>query len=133
MLSSFLFRLCREISFKFRTRLPHGLLVYHSVKDRPENLDPYALYVIVEKGQLKVVHVFGKITTSLTIGEGLNRDEWHSVLVQIDVHGAKLIARVDDKRAETSLHVLERIVNYGVSDELASVVLIGGKNFMILH
>lgn len=121
------YRLCREISFKFRTKLPHGLLVYHSVKDRPESLDPYALYVIVEKGQLKVVHVFGKQSTSLTVGQGLNRDEWHSVLVRIDVHGAKLIARVDDKQAETSLKVLERIVNYGVSDELASVVLIGGE------
>lgn len=120
-------RLCREISFKFRTKLPHGLLVYHSVKDRPESLDPYALYVIVEKGQLKVVHVFGKQSTSLTVGRGLNRDEWHSVLVRIDVHGAKLIARVDDKQAETTLKVLERIVNYGVSEELASVVLIGGE------
>lgn len=124
-----IFRLCREISFKFRTKLPHGLLVYHSVKDRPESLDPYALYVIVEKGQLKVVHVFGKQSTSLTVGQGLNRDEWHSVLVRIDVHGAKLIARVDDKQAETTLKVLERIVNYGVSEELASVVLIGGESF----
>ncbi|XP_020291708.1 uncharacterized protein LOC109858643 isoform X3 [Pseudomyrmex gracilis] len=122
----FQLRLCREISFKFRTKLPHGLLVYHSVKDRPESLDPYALYVIVEKGQLKVVHVFGKQSTSLTVGEGLNRDEWHSVRVRIDVHGAKLIARVDDKQAETTLKVLERVVNYGVSEELASVVLIGG-------
>lgn len=128
-------RLCREISFKFRTKLPHGLLVYHSVKDRPESLEPYALYVIVEKGQLKVVHVFGKNSTSLTVGEGLNRDEWHSVLVRIDVHGAKLIARVDEKQAETTVEVLEHIVNYGVSEELASVVLIGGwcvcviKNF----
>lgn len=120
-------RLCREISFKFRTKLPHGLLVYHSVKNRPEGLDPYALYVIVEKGQLKVVHVFGKQSTSLTVGEGLNRDEWHSVLVRIDVHGAKLIARVDDKKAETTLKVLERVVNYGVSEDLASVVLIGGE------
>ena len=119
-------RLCREISFQFRTKLPHGLLVYHSVKDRPESLDPYALYVIVEKGQLKVVHVFGKRSTSLTVGQGLNRDQWHSVLVRIDVHGAKLIARVDEKQEETTLEVLERVVNYGVSDELASVVLIGG-------
>ena len=122
----FQLRLCREISFKFRTKLPHGLLVYHSVKDRPESLDPYALYVIVEKGQLKVVHVFGKRSTSLTVGEGLNRDEWHSVLVRIDVHGAKLIARVDDQQEETTLKVLEQVVNYGVSEELASVVLIGG-------
>ncbi|XP_011501704.1 PREDICTED: uncharacterized protein LOC105365286 [Ceratosolen solmsi marchali] len=125
-IKTFQLRLCREISFKFRTKLPHGLLVYHSVKDRPERLEPYALYVIVEKGQLKVVHVFGKNSTSLTVGEGLNRDEWHSVLVRIDVHGAKLIARVDDKQAETSVEVLEHIVNYGVSEELASVVLIGG-------
>ncbi|KAH0947033.1 hypothetical protein HN011_011048 [Eciton burchellii] len=125
-IKTFQLRLCREISFKFRTKLPHGLLVYHSVKDRPDSLEPYALYVIVEKGQLKVVHVFGKQSTSLTVGEGLNRDEWHSVLVRIDVHGAKLIARVDDKQAETTLKVLERFVNYGVSEELASVVLIGG-------
>lgn len=44
-------------------------------------MDPYALYVIVEKGQLKVVHVFGKHSTSVTVGEGLNKDEWHSVMV----------------------------------------------------
>lgn len=125
-IKTFQLRLCREISFQFRTKLPHGLLVYHSVKDRPESLDPYALYVIVEKGQLKVVHVFGKISTSLTVGEGLNRDQWHNVMVRIDVHGAKLIARVDDKQAETTLEVLEKVVNYGVSEELASVVLIGG-------
>ncbi len=75
-------RLCREISFQFRTRLPHGLLVYHNVQN-PEKieLNPYALYVIVEKGQLKVVHVFGKHSTSVIVGEGLNRDEWHKVMV----------------------------------------------------
>lgn len=87
--------------------------------------------MIVEKGQLKVVHVFGKQSTSLTVGQGLNRDEWHSVLVRIDVHGAKLIARVDDKQAETTLKVLERIVNYGVSEELVSVVLIGGEQSLL--
>lgn len=65
-IKTFQLRLCREISFQFRTRLPHGLLVYHNVKN-PEGieLDIYALYVIVEKGQLKVVHVFGKHSTSV--------------------------------------------------------------------
>lgn len=65
-IKTFQLRLCREISFQFRTRLPHGLLVYHNVKN-PDTikLDPYALYVIVEKGQLKVVHVFGKHSTSV--------------------------------------------------------------------
>lgn len=123
---TFQLRLCREISFHFRTRLPHGLLVYHSVKDRPEGLEPYALYVIVEKGQLKVVHVFGKHSTSVTVGEGLNRDKWHSVTVRIDVHGARLIAKVDDKTAETGILGLHPSTNYGVMSDLTSVVLIGG-------
>ncbi|KXJ81218.1 hypothetical protein RP20_CCG020865 [Aedes albopictus] len=83
-IQTFQLRLCREISFQFRTRLPHGLLVYHNVKTPAGvKLDPYALYVIVEKGQLKVVHVFGNHSTSVTVGEGLNRDEWHSVMVSI--------------------------------------------------
>ncbi|XP_046663141.1 neurexin-4 isoform X3 [Homalodisca vitripennis] len=123
---TFQLRLCREISFQFRTRLPHGLLVYHSVKDRPEGLDPYALYVIVEKGQLKVVHVFGKHSLSVIVGEGLNRDTWHSVMVRIDVHGARLIAKVDDKTAEASIPGLNESTNYGVTSDLTSVVLIGG-------
>lgn len=63
--------------------MPHGLLVYHNVK-APEGvaLQPYALYVIVQQGQLKVVHVYGKDSTALTVGQGLNRDEWHSVNVR---------------------------------------------------
>jgi hypothetical protein len=81
------FRLCREISFQFRTKLPHGLLVYHSVKGRPEGLDPYALYVIVEKGQLKVVHVFGKHSTSITVGAGeLHKQHVGSLITDMLIH-----------------------------------------------
>ncbi|KAL0270939.1 UNVERIFIED_CONTAM: hypothetical protein PYX00_008205 [Menopon gallinae] len=123
---TFQLRLCREISFQFRTKLPHGLLVYHSIKDRPEGLNPYALYVIVEKGQLKVVHVFGKHSTSVIVGEGLNRDTWHYVTVRIDVHNARLIAKVNDKYAETNIQGLNPYTNYGVTEDLTSVVLIGG-------
>ncbi|XP_030373394.1 uncharacterized protein LOC115623264 [Scaptodrosophila lebanonensis] len=127
IIQTFQLRLCREISFQFRTRLPHGLLVYHNVKNPDRiNLDPYALYVIVEKGQLKVVHVFGKHSTSVTVGESLNRDEWHSVMVRIDVHGARLIARVDNSQEEVYLKGLNHEYNYGVSTNLPSVVLVGG-------
>uniref|UniRef100_A0A336LE54 CSON009010 protein n=1 Tax=Culicoides sonorensis TaxID=179676 RepID=A0A336LE54_CULSO len=127
LIQTFQLRLCREISFQFRTKLPHGLLVYHNVKNPAGiNLDPYALYVIVEKGQLKVVHVFGKHSTSVTVGEGLNRDEWHSVMVRIDVHGARLIARVDSNQEEVYLKGLNHDTNYGVSINLPSVVLVGG-------
>lgn len=92
-------RLCRQISFQFRTRLPHGLLVYHNVQGPPNKeveLEPYALYVIVQQGQLKVVHVYGKHSTALKVGRGLNRDQWHSVTVSI----AYIISLIDDNSWE---------------------------------
>ncbi|XP_018318790.1 contactin-associated protein like 5-1 [Agrilus planipennis] len=127
VIQTFQLRLCRQISFRFRTRLPHGLLVYHNVKV-PSGipLHPYALYIIVQQGQLKVVHVYGKHSTALTVGRGLNRDEWHSVTVRIDVHGARLTAIVDDLKEEMDLQGLHKENNYGVSSNLTSVVLIGG-------
>ncbi|XP_044268861.1 contactin-associated protein like 5-1 isoform X3 [Tribolium madens] len=127
IIQTFQLRLCRQISFQFRTRLPHGLLVYHNVKvPAGVSLQPYALYIIVEQGQLKVVHVYGKHLTALTVGRGLNRDEWHSVTVRIDVHGARLMATVDDQKEETNLRGLDKENNYGVSANVTSVILIGG-------
>ncbi|XP_050508450.1 axotactin [Diabrotica virgifera virgifera] len=127
IIQTFQLRLCRQISFQFRTRLPHGLLVYHNVKvTEGISLKPYALYIIVQQGQLKVVHVFGKHSTALTVGRGLNRDEWHSVTVRIDVHGARLMATVDDLKEETTLKGLDKDNNYGVSSNVTSVILIGG-------
>lgn len=62
------------------------------------------------------------------MGEGLNRNEWHTVTVRIDVHGARLIARVDDQQEEVYLKGLNHDTNYGVSTNLPSVVLVGGAN-----
>ncbi|XP_050669138.1 axotactin isoform X2 [Leptidea sinapis] len=126
IIQRFQLRLCREISFRFRTRLPHGLLVYHNVKNPVFKMQPYALYVIVEKGELKVVHVFGKHLTSVTVGRALNRDQWHNVVVTIDVHGARLIAKVDQLKEEVYLKGLSFDTNYGITDNLTSVILIGG-------
>ncbi|XP_065161032.1 axotactin-like isoform X1 [Atheta coriaria] len=127
IIQTFQLRLCRQISFQFRTRLPHGLLVYHNVKvPSGVALQPYALYIIVQQGQLKVVHVYGKHSTALTVGRGLNRDEWHSVTVRIDVHSARLTATVDDLKSETDLKGLDKEHNYGVPANVTSVILIGG-------
>ncbi|KAL3275553.1 hypothetical protein HHI36_020309 [Cryptolaemus montrouzieri] len=127
IIQTFQLRLCRQISFQFRTRLPHGLLAYHNVKvPAGVSLQPYALYIIVQQGQLKVVHVYGKHSTALTVGRGLNRDEWHSVTVRIDVHGARLTATVDGIKEETDLKGLDKENNYGVSANVTSVILIGG-------
>ncbi|KAF7277454.1 hypothetical protein GWI33_007243 [Rhynchophorus ferrugineus] len=85
IIQTFQLRLCRQISFQFRTRLPHGLLVYHNVKvPNGIQLQPYALYIIVQQGQLKVVHVYGKHSTALTVGRSLNNDQWHTVTVSHD-------------------------------------------------
>lgn len=55
--------------------------------------------------ELSVVHVFGKHLTSVTVGRALNRDQWHNVVVTIDVHGARLIAKVDQLKEEVYLKV----------------------------
>lgn len=94
VIQTFQLRLCRQISFQFRTRLPHGLLVYHNVQvPNGVSLQPYALYIIVQQGQLKVVHVYGKHSTALTVGRGLNNDQWHAVTVSFK----KLIKLVQDE------------------------------------
>jgi hypothetical protein len=46
--------------------------------------------------------------------------------VRIDVHGARLIARVDNNQEEVYLKGLNHDTNYGVSTNLPSVVLVGG-------
>lgn len=100
----------------------------------------------MQQGQLKVVHVYGKHSTALTVGRGLNKDDWHSVTVRkiyldvlifsfisncvqvrIDVHSARLMATVDDLKEETTLKGLDKENNYGVAANVTSVILIGGK------
>lgn len=63
----------------------------------------------------------------LIIITGLNNDQWHSVAVRIDVHGTRLIAKVDKDNVETQIKGLNKSTNYGVSTDLTPVVLIGGK------
>lgn len=49
--------------------------------------------------------------------------------MRIDVHGARLIARVDSFQEEVYLKGLNHDTNYGVSTNLPSVVLVGGELF----
>lgn len=61
----------------------------------------------------------------------MNRDIWHTVTVRIDVHGARLIAKVDNISAEKIIQGLHKSSNYGISTDLTSVVLIGGMKMYI--
>lgn len=47
--------------------------------------------------------------------------------MRIDVHGARLIAKVDQHQEEAYLKGLNHDTNYGISSNLTSVVLVGGK------
>jgi hypothetical protein len=49
------------------------------------------------------------------------------VTVSIDVHRARLIAKVDSTQASTPILGLHPSANYGVTTDLPSVVLIGGE------
>lgn len=55
------------------------------------------------------------------------------VQVRIDVHGARLIARVDEHQEEVYLKGLNHDTNYGVATNLPSVVLVGGECIYIFY
>ena len=64
----------REIIFEFRSPEAQGLLVYHTLRNPPPEEPKYELYVLLEGGELKTVHVFGANETTLLVGKG---DEVH--------------------------------------------------------
>lgn len=73
-----------------------------------------------------MVHVFGKHLTSVTVGRALNRDQWHNVVVTIDVHGARLIAKVDQLKEEVYLKV--RIVStFSITTVEINLIASGAK------
>lgn len=43
------------------------------------------------------------------------------------MHGARLLAKVDNVSEEINLQGLHKSLNYGITTDLTSVVLIGGK------
>lgn len=53
--------------------------------------------------------------------------------MRIDVHGARLIARVDESQEEVYLKGLNHDTNYGVSTNLPSVVLVGGNVCLFIY
>ena len=65
-------RQTREIEFEFRSPEAQGLLLYHTLRNPPPDEPKYELYVRLEGGELKTVHVFGANETTLLVGKGLN-------------------------------------------------------------
>lgn len=118
----------RSVSLEFRTRLPHALLVYHGIKDRPPQMKKYELYIMLDQGQLKVKHLFGDHSTTVVVGKGLNRDKFHKVKVLIDPEARVIQAIVDEQKTSMEIDGLEEIPLYGAAlENLESILFIGGE------
>ena len=80
----YVIRQVREIVFEFRSTEAQGLLLYQTLRNPPADEPKYELYVLLEGGELKTIHVFGANETTLLVGKGLNRDWWHRAKVRVD-------------------------------------------------
>ena len=125
------FRDRRSISLDFRTRLPHALLIYNGIKDRPAEIQSYELYIMLDQGQLKVKHLFGDFSTTVVVGKGLNRGRWHHVNVVIDPIEGMIHASVDEHSVSEEIDGLKEYPLYGYGayqDKLDSIVFVGGTS-----
>ncbi|XP_076329886.1 axotactin isoform X3 [Tachypleus tridentatus] len=116
----------RELSFKFRTHKPHGLLVYHGGE-----FPNYDLYVMLQNGRLKIIHIFGHGGTEETyfIGKGLNRDKWHEVFLRIEPGSGKLVIQIDNLEEEITIPSLIQHPFYDLrGNKRHSFLYFGGTN-----
>jgi len=89
----------------------------------------YELYVMLDQGQLKVKHLFGDFSTTLTVGKALNQDKWHRVTVSIDPTNGTILAKVDSEENMAPVDGLKKHVLYGAGEtDLESLIFIGGKH-----
>ncbi|XP_035227051.1 contactin-associated protein like 5-3-like, partial [Stegodyphus dumicola] len=118
----------REVTFKFRTDRPHGLLLFHGSTTDTSLFPLYELYLMLENGQLKIIHVFrdGHDETYF-VGKGLNRDKWHHVTMRINPGTAHLSVRVDeDTQMTKSISALTLDPNYSIKDVVPETVMYFG-------
>lgn len=119
----------RKLYFRFRTQLPHGLLVHHGILRHNHTLSNYDLYIKLEKGQLRIIHIFNNDITSLFIGKGLNRDVWHSVELHIDPGAGEFSIWLDGELTKMRPKSLQSQPYYGLGDvKLRTVVFFAGLN-----
>ena len=116
----------REISFEFRSPEAQGLLLYHTLKNPAANEPKYELYVLLEGGDLKTVHVFGAKETTLLVGKALNRDQWHRVSIRVDPTLATLQVQVADEIQSTVLEGLDKDEGYDKRQHIDSTLFFGG-------
>ncbi|KAK4045709.1 hypothetical protein OUZ56_033583 [Daphnia magna] len=128
-ISEFKLRQIREIHFEFRSPEAQGLLLYQTLRNPPPDEPKYELYVLLEGGELKTIHVFGANETTLLVGKGLNRDRWHRVRIRVDPTIASLQVQVDDETQSIVIEGLDKDEGYGRRQHINSTLFIGGMNW----
>ncbi|XP_046452961.1 uncharacterized protein LOC124200702 isoform X3 [Daphnia pulex] len=128
-ISEFKLRQVREIIFEFRSPEAQGLLLYQALRNPPPDEPKYELYVLLEGGELKTIHVFGANETTLLVGKGLNRDWWHRVRIRVDPTIASLQVQVDDEIQSIVIEGLDKDEGYGRRQHINSTLFIGGMNW----
>lgn len=121
-------RQVREIIFEFRSPEAQGLLLYQTLRNPPPDEPKYELYVLLEGGELKTIHVFGANETTLLVGKGLNRDWWHRVKINVDPNLALLQVQVDDETQSIVIEGLDKDEAYNRRQHINSTIFIGGNN-----
>ncbi|GIY29013.1 contactin-associated protein like 5-1 [Caerostris darwini] len=117
----------REVTFKFRTDRPHGLLLFHGSISDTKIFPLYELYVMLENGRLKIIHVFlNDQDETFFIGKGLNRDKWHHVTLRIDSGTAQLYVKVDAHEMTVRLPSLAHNPGYGIIGDVPETVMYFG-------
>lgn len=119
-------RQVREIVFEFRSTEAQGLLLYQTLRNPPADEPKYELYVLLEGGELKTIHVFGANETTLLVGKGLNRDWWHRAKVRVDPALALLQVQVDDEIQSIVIEGLDKDEAYVRRQHINSTIFIGG-------
>lgn len=116
----------RQISFEFRSPEAQGLLLYHTLKQPPPGEPKYELYVLLEGGVLKTIHVFGAKETTLLVGKALNRDQWHQVVIRVNPTLATLQVQVANETQSTVLEGLDKDKDYDKRQHINSIMFFGG-------
>jgi len=129
-ISDFQLRQVREISFEFRSPEAQGLLLYHTLRNPPPDEPKYELYVLLEGGDLKTVHVFGANETTLLVGKGLSRDHWHTARIRVNPTLATLEVQVADEIQSIVLEGLDKDQGYDQRQHINSTLFIGGMNWV---
>lgn len=113
--------------FEFRSTEAQGLLLYQTLRNPPVDEPKYELYILLEGGELKTIHVYGAYETTLLVGKGLNRDMWHKVSIKVVPIEASLIVQVDDEMQSASIEGLDKDDGYHKRQHINSTLFIGGN------